>query len=152
MFSAYRLARRERSLRLCVEFIDAVSVELNYSMEPLEEMLEYFCASGRFEQLLFPKRCLELMRGTEPFPSAFGRAVNESAPALAFDGGDCELVSSIGGILGASDADGQLRALAGKREELTSRTKDAREKSVTLGRLYRALGLLAGAGAVVLIL
>ena len=150
MLAARRLSKRERTLRLCMDFLDAAAAELEYSMAPLDELLGFICASGGLDGLLFPERCLGYMERGTPFPQAFSQAVYDCREENAMNEADARLMASVGGILGAMDPAGQIKLLAGKRELLAQRYADARDAAVKKGRLWRSLGVMAGMCAVIL--
>ncbi len=152
MFLAYRLARRAETLKKCLEFLETVMVDVKYSMEPVYELFEYLCAGGRYETLLFPRLCYEQMENGTPFPKALRGAVEQSRRRLELTAVDAELLSSLGDILGSTDAEGQQLLLEGRRAELKQLYEEAQRQSEKLGKLWRTSGVLAGAAALVLIL
>ena len=62
------------------------------------------------------------------------------------------ILCSLGSVLGTTDKAGQLSAIGLHKERLLQAAGESRERSLRQGKLYRSLGLLAGAMAAVLLL
>jgi len=124
--------------------------DIKYSLEPIDEILEHLCASGGFDELLFPQRCYELMKKGDTFREAYAAAIKSSIGELCLSKADTETLASIGGFLGTTDAQGQTTLLEGRKGQLMQLLDEAHENDKRNGKLWRAAGILAGAAALVL--
>jgi len=84
--------------------------------------------------------------------NAWRIALEESAAALPLDHEDLDLLMDFGEMLGKSDREMQQAVLNMEKEKLSAMEQKAKEAAETTGRLYRNLGALLGAAAVILLI
>ena len=77
------------------------------------------------------------------FDGLWKKAISENSGELTAE--DLSVISRTGRILGSCDSDGQLCALTGLCDETDRLISEAREQYLAKGKLYRALGAVAGA-------
>lgn len=84
--------------------------------------------------------------------SAWRIALDEAAPALPLSEDDIASLRDFGEMLGKSDRDMQHAVLSMEKEKVAAMELKAKEEAETNGRLYRNLGALLGAAAVILLI
>lgn len=85
--------------------------------------------------------CFE--NGYMTFSEIWEKAINENRGDLSDEG--VSIISRTGRILGSCDCDGQLSAMSILCEETDRLIIEAKEQYLAKGKLYRALGAVAGA-------
>jgi stage III sporulation protein AB len=83
---------------------------------------------------------------------AWKQALEEAACGLPFDPGELGLLKDFGDMLGKSDRDMQLAILRMEKEKVMAMENRAKETLATSGKMYRNLGALFGAAAVILLI
>lgn len=91
--------------------------------------------------------CFE--KGLVTFDEIWERALSENTGDLTAEG--ISVLSRTGKILGSCDCDGQLSALTILCEETDRLIAEAKEQYLAKGKLYRALGAVAGAFIAVIV-
>ena len=89
----------------------------------------------------YSDECFE--KGLATFDEIWERALSENTGDLPNEG--VSVLSRTGKILGSCDCDGQLSALSILCEETDRLIAEAKEQYLAKGKLYRALGAVAGA-------
>lgn len=84
--------------------------------------------------------------------SAWRIALKETAATLPLTLEDLDLLRDFGELLGKTDREMQQAVLNMEKEKLAAMEQKAREAAETTGRLYRNLGALMGAAAVILLI
>lgn len=84
--------------------------------------------------------------------NAWRIALEETAAALPLAQEDIDLLRDFGELLGKSDRDMQHAVLAMEKEKVSALERKAKEEAETTGKLYRSLGALLGAAAVILLI
>ncbi|WP_418703926.1 stage III sporulation protein AB, partial [Anaerotruncus massiliensis (ex Liu et al. 2021)] len=80
-------------------------------------------------------------------PQAWREAVEKQGGSLTRE--DAAIVEALADTLGQCDLDGQLSSLSHAKALLAMQLAAARERCESHGKLYRTMGLLAGAFVVV---
>ncbi len=81
---------------------------------------------------------------------AWKMAIKKRGDSLPLEEADWQVLSDFGEMLGKSDKENQESVLNLEKENLEMLEKNAREAMNTKGKLYRNLGVLSGAAAVIL--
>ncbi|NLI38470.1 MAG: hypothetical protein GX384_03880 [Clostridiaceae bacterium] len=84
--------------------------------------------------------------------SAWKTALEEASATLPLVHDDIELLKDFGDLLGKSDREMQHAVLSMEKEKVSAMELKAKEAAETTGRLYRNLGALLGAAAVILLI
>ncbi|NLO99189.1 MAG: hypothetical protein GX386_02720 [Clostridiaceae bacterium] len=83
---------------------------------------------------------------------AWKMAIEKRGDSLPLDESDWQVLSDFGELLGKSGKENQESVLDLEKENLEMLEKKAREAMNTKGKLYRNLGVLSGAAAVILLI
>lgn len=84
--------------------------------------------------------------------SAWRIALDQAAAALPLLQSDIDLLQDFGELLGKSDREMQHAVLSMEKDKVSAMEMKAKEAAETTGRLYRDLGALLGAAAVILLI
>lgn len=142
------LRRRLYELKALRNMLEALRLMVRYEALEVTEMarrLNEGELSGKIE-FISPLCGLiqsQVETGSMTFSEAWSKAVNENSGAFSDD--DKALILRVGNVLGSCGCDGQLSALSLACEETDRLITDAEEQYRSKGRLYRALGAIAGA-------
>lgn len=143
--AAGALKARVRELELLVLSLELMERELSARLLPLSELMSRAAqgVSGNVKSFyLLCEQGLERQR-----ERSFSQIWQEAAEAaqLRIAEEDRQLLDSLGGVLGRYDCASQCGALAETRERLMGVLQEARTQRDELGRVYRTLGVAAGA-------
>ena len=147
---ASNLSARLRRLESCVALLDEMSGRLRHLQPTMQSLITSLAAQERFGLLVFLKQCAQSMRAGQPFSVCWPKALGESSHQLG--GEEAAILAALGDVLGQSDLDSQLSALALARQQLEQRIQTARDKALTHGKLYRSMGILGGAAAAIILI
>ncbi|MGE5559790.1 MAG: stage III sporulation protein SpoIIIAB [Chloroflexota bacterium] len=153
MAVAANYARRPAELRLCVTGLELLETQIGYTSTPLPEALPRVAAAlhGPVSRLFsLTARALASGRGFTA-GEAWLMAIDRIWDRSAMNDADRELLAALGPHLGASDREDQVKHLALARQRLAAAGSEAEAVAAREGRLWRNLGVLAGA-AVALVL
>ena len=149
-FAADSLRRRLCGLKALRNMLESLRLMVRYEALEVTEMVRRLCEGEISSEISFISALNELIQsevetGNMTFSKAWSMAVNENGGAFTED--DKALICRVGNVLG----DGQLSALSLACEETDRLIIDAGEQYKAKGRLYRALGAIAGAVIAVII-
>ena len=149
--AAPELARRAEVLRLLLGALEGMERELAFRLAPMPELLARAAETPPPVGELF-RRCLAGLPelGEQPLSQLWRRAVAETP--LSLEGPALLALEELGDVLGRYGGEEQRAALARAREELGRALELARLAAERQGRMYRALGLTAGAFLAILLL
>ena len=122
--------------------IDEIIILLRYKASTVYEITECLKSSERFADFEF----LSNITSDEniSFQQKWSNAINANPP-LNLKESDLEILADIGKKLGTSDMEGQLSMLNLQRSELETLISSAEAECEKKTKLYRSLGVLAGA-------
>ena len=151
-FAAARgLARRAENLRVLLAALEGMERELSFRLAPMPELLERAAESPPPVGELFARCRAGLDElGERPLSRLWREAV--AAPPLGLDGPARLALEELGDVLGRYGGEDQRAALDRVRGELARALERAVEETERQGRVYRALGLTAGAVLAILLL
>lgn len=141
---ASALSKRVRELEGFLDALASISSEIRYSAMPTGEILEKLNASARYRELRVFGECADRLRDTRDVAKAWTLALEKTRASLSLDEGDLEALAWFGVLFGATDTQGQLANCERYTVLLTQRLACAREDQRRRGRMYSALGILAG--------
>lgn len=150
IWKAQQMDRRVQTLQAFGWMLKRIESEIRYTRTPTAEIFAGFLNDPTLSKLGFLPELAASLRRAEPFAEAWEKAICGAAPAMQWTKADCRMALSLGGILGAADAESQSEAIALLEEELAAQQQEAKKNSRTLGRMYRSLGVLAGIGMALL--
>lgn len=150
--AAARLSRRTAVLRALLGALDGMERELAFRLAPMPEMLDRVAQESPSPVGELFACCREKLNelGEKSMPELWREAL-EQVP-LGLEGPAWLTVEGLGDVLGRYDGEGQRTALAHARAELELALEQAREDGEKRGRMYRVLGVAAGAFLVILLL
>ncbi|MBC8584195.1 stage III sporulation protein AB [Youxingia wuxianensis] len=140
---AQELSEKVHKLETVIAALCTIADQLSYSLAPLDEIVGDLVKRGSFSQLFFLQSCQEFCISGLPFPTAWRKAVEENRDQLEEE--DKGVLAGLADTLGQYDVGGQLTRIEHTKSLLQLRLNEAREKCTTHSKLYRTLGILAGA-------
>ena len=140
---------RIRRLEDCDALLGEMIHRMRYLAPTVQMLISSLCGQERFGRLGFLRRCRELLLEGNPMEQAWRTALSEDEKALGKE--EAQLLAGLADVLGRTDLESQLDALAGARELLAARCASLREDAGKRGSLYRTMGVLCGAAFVILL-
>lgn len=147
-FAAENLKMRLKALKQLRIMLEALRLMIRYEALEVSEIVRRLSENSELSQLSFiaylqkySAKCFD--SGEMTFEELWEKAVSENSGELSAE--DISVISRTGRILGSCDSDGQLCALTGLCDETDRLINEAREQYIAKGKLYRALGAVAGA-------
>ena len=147
-YAAGRLRRNVHSLELLCAWTEDAAACIRYSHMETAELLSFLSVHPSYREFRFMQSILSEMSPQIPPQTLWQKALRQDA---AVPGCAESALTGLGTSLGTTDCEGQLAALALCGTQLRQAAQNARETVQTKGRLYRALGLLGGAMAGILL-
>lgn len=154
-FAAQNLKERTSALRQARLLFESLRLMIRYEALEVTDIVERISASRSFPDLAFipalKSGCERYMEtGEYTFSEIWDKALYENKGAFTDE--DAALLSGVGGILGSCDCEGQLSAISSACAEADRLIIQSAEQYAAKGRLYRALGAIAGALIAVIII
>ncbi len=145
------LARRAEALEVWRAALGLLMGELEFRLPPMPELLELLAqrASSPAAEVFAAAREGLRRLGEKPFSAIWEEALAQCPGALTAE--DMEPLVRLGPVLGRYSAEAQRAAAEGARQSLAARAVQVREDMRQKGRAYAAVGLSAGALAVILL-
>lgn len=122
--------------------IDEIIILLRYKASTVYEITDCLAGNERFSDFYFLSKINS--DNSISFQQNWSSTVHTMPPSGLKDS-DLEILADIGKNLGTSDMEGQLSMLNLQRAELESLIASAETECEKKSRLYRSLGVLAGA-------
>lgn len=148
--AAGELRRRERTLRALLGALDWMERELSFRLAPMPELLGGAALRTDGPVSDFFAHCRDGLDGLGEKTLAL--LWREGLGHLGLDERAAVALEELGDALGRCDGEGQVRAVGRARAELDRALDQAREDRKDIGRMYRVLGVSAGAVLVILLL
>lgn len=147
-FAAEGVKGRLRALKQIRIMLGSLRLMIRYEALEVSEIIRRLSDNSELSQLSFitylqtyASKCFD--NGEMTFDELWEKAVSENSGELSAE--DISVIMRTGKILGSCDSEGQLCALTGLCDETDRLISDAREQYLAKGKLYRALGAVAGA-------
>lgn len=143
--AAAGLERRARVLRGLLEALELMEREIAFQLTPVPMLLERLAERAAPTLREFFLRCragLDRL-GEQSFADIWTRALEETPLGLAPR--ELDTLRGLGGQLGRCDGEGQQELLKQARLQLAQDLRRAEEEREKQGRMYRVLGVTAGA-------
>ncbi len=122
--------------------IDEIIILLRFKASTVYEITEYLVKNERFSDFDF-LYCITDDENTS-FQQNWHNAI-KARPPMNLKENDLEILADIGKNLGTSDMEGQISMLSLQRAELEMQISSAEADCQRKSKLYRSLGVLAGA-------
>ena len=140
MCASAGLRRRTAVLTDIGQALEGMERELVLNRTALPELLEHAARRNTREGKQLFLSCFNNIEKGISFTHAWDSALKESGVAKE----EQALLGSLGQLLGHYDAMEQSRGLSCLRSELERRTNRSRQEALSLGQVYRVLGVTAG--------
>lgn len=137
---ASRLAERVERLRAVRGLIERFSGELAYRRTPTGQLLQAAAGSREFAALPFLRKAAESFDGSVSFSRVWEAAVRQSSCPPE----ERELLLEMGQIVGVSNRDSQVAALALLASRADGILEEQAKRAAVEGRLCRSMGVLGG--------
>ncbi|HHY36660.1 MAG TPA: stage III sporulation protein AB [Firmicutes bacterium] len=140
-------AQRPRLLRSLQSALQHLETEINYGATPLPDALAAVAAAAdpQIAPFFHRVRGFLLEPGGKGLEEAWTRGLEELVFFTVLNARDLEPLATLGGVLGGSDRQDQVKHLQLTREQLKGMEQQAREISGKNERMWRYLGFLFGA-------
>lgn len=147
-----QLNRRVKSLRSLRDGLAWMERELSFRLTPLPDLLQQLAEKKQIASRFF-QRCRESLPelGKYSMGELWSRAL-AAEEDLLLQPEELAVLLTLGDVLGRYDSQGQQEALQVAVNELSQRLTIAEEEKNRLGKLYRVLGISAGALSVIVLL
>jgi stage III sporulation protein AB len=154
LLQAAKFAARPRQIRELLHALQRLETEIGYGQTPLPEALSRIAGLAKPPlDGLFTGVSLALLRGSgATVRECWEEAVNEGWSLTAMKQGEKEAFLRLGGTLGASGRDDQLKHLRLAMIELRTEEISAREDQEKYEKMSRSLGVLGAALVVILVM
>lgn len=139
-YFSFMLKSRLSALKKMNYMIDEIIAFLRFKSPTVYEIVRELREDGRFEEFDFLSEISEDV----PFRQSWRNAVRKNPPR-GMTKSDAELLVDVGTQLGTSDTESQISNLGLQRTELMSALSDAEADYRKKSKLYRSMGVLAGA-------
>ena len=150
--AAAGLGRHIRTLRALLEALELMEREISFQLTPMDQLLERLAGRTRSPAGDFFACCRDgLDRLGERSLAGIWRDALAAIP-MGLTPQERDTMDGLGDLLGRYDADGQSEALEQARLQLLQDLRRAEEEREKRGRMYRVLGLTAGAFLVIVLL
>ena len=146
---ARALTERVSTLECAIRLYRWLHDRLKYMQPGVMSLIDAAHRSGEFHRLRFLRECRENMKDSGDFAVSWRQAVENNASAIGKEA--AAVMVSLSDVLGKTDLESQLAAIDYGAALLEQRLQNAREYAKRHQRLYKTLGVLAGALEVVLI-
>lgn len=145
-------AARRRELENALELIRLLAVEITYRQDHLAKTFMKVSQLKRcwFSDVL--SSCSLCMKEQKPFADSWETALSENAKNCPLHERDTTVLRDIAAGLGRSDAKGQQDIIKPAVIRLEACLADAGEQEKKQGRMYRGLGMAAGAVIAVMLI
>lgn len=139
-----KLSERVRTAELLISLSDEISSEIRFCSYTVMEITEHIYNNSNYKKLDFIAEIIEMSQTRYDMHEMWREAVIKSD---ILHGDEKDIMVSMGNILGTSDTDGQISAIELHKKRLERVLENAVREYEQKGRMYRSMGVLAGAMA-----
>ena len=143
---------RCRILRCIDRMLGKISAMLRYSAPPVEDILSAVIREDFISELPFIINIREKTQTDTDFRRVWRECLDEWNSLSHIGREEYEILCDLGNDLGASGLESQLENIAAQREHISDIITQAENDRRTKGKLCRSMGVLAGIGAVLVLL
>lgn len=150
-FKALSFRGRCIELENILEILRLMELEITYRKDPLTKLFRKVSESRKcwFTNVLVT--CSDMMDIRYSLRDSWATALNEWQTGCPLEKDDVDILRDMVSGLGRSDSRSQSKILTPTALRLEANLKKAEEREEKLGRMYKAMGLAAGAVIVILI-
>jgi stage III sporulation protein AB len=149
---AQQLARRPKQIRQLIQALGRLETEISYGLTYLPEALDSIAGqtSQPLSQLF--RRIAELLRtARRSVHECWRQAIEEVWAGTSMKDSEKDIVTQLGSTLGITDREDQIKHLRLALSQLAAEETLARDECGRYEKMWKSLGILAGALIVVLI-
>ncbi|MDD5952888.1 MAG: stage III sporulation protein AB [Oscillospiraceae bacterium] len=143
---SWKLKLRVRELEDLLRFFQAMEEEIRYTARPIRWIL-----SQHQTELPFLAQCEERMQTGASFAESWQWAVEHTLIHSGLTSEDRRYLLEFGTSFGILDQEGQLSSCQMTICRLTHQLEQSRQQVAQKGRLYGSLGILCGAGILLMV-
>lgn len=148
--ASVRLCRRVSQLEQFEDFLRCIQRELNYSLKPVNQLLENLSNWGEFCRMPILQAYYAFREEDTPFPERWRKATKKARIEVKPE--ERELMASLSDILGAFDYQSQIEGIEALHSRIESRLEEAKKEKEKRTHLYNTLGVLSGIGICIMML
>lgn len=139
-----KLSERVKTAELLISLVDEFSSQIRFQSLTISEIVGNINSNDSYSRLDFVGEIMKMLKSRYDIHNVWNEAVMKS-DILCKE--EKEILVSMGNMLGTSDISGQISALELHRKRLERVFSKAVREYEQKGRMYRSLGVLAGAAA-----
>ena len=144
------LSKKVLEIEAAIALLGHFHDRLRYLSPTMTGLIESACAAEGTGNIPYLTGCRERMGRGLPFPDSWKAAVAAHPGALGRE--ETGLLAALGDVLGATDLESQLAAVAYTRQQLELRLDIARQYRDRHHKLYGTLGVLTGIAIVIILI
>jgi stage III sporulation protein AB len=149
---AQQLARRPKQIRQLIQALGRLETEISYGLTYLPEALEAIAGQTPHPLSQLFRRIAEMLRSARSsVHECWQEAVKEVWAGTSMKDSEKDIVSQLGSTLGITDREDQIKHLRLALSQLAAEEALARDECLRYEKMWKSLGILAGALIVVLI-
>lgn len=149
IFMASGLSKRVSGIENAVALLAHIHDRMRFLSPTVGGLVESACGVGKLRGVAYLTVCREQMGRGVPFPTAWREAVWQYPGSLGAE--EAALMASLSEVLGSSDLESQLNAVAYTRSRMEELLEQSREYRRKHQKLYGSLGILTGLAIVILL-
>lgn len=142
------LKKRIEWLELFKTSLCYIKEELRYSLIPISQLIKKLAELEQFQKLMLYNK----LKLDNSFSVAFNEAIERSTAQNNLLKEDISIIKGFGESFGFGDLESQLSLCTRTAEQLEYNIKTAKDKYSNYGKLYKALGISAGAVLILLLI
>lgn len=141
--------RRHKNLVRFLLGLNAMENEIRYTKNPIDDVLKRVSDITGFEEIFMT--ATELCDGIS-IKKRWERAVLKDSKKLCFKKEDIEIILLLGGELGMTDREGQIKNIEHIKKLVRALEKEAKEEYIGQSKLLKGLGVSIGLFLVILLM
>ncbi|MDY3928779.1 MAG: stage III sporulation protein AB [Clostridia bacterium] len=146
---AFVLNKRYKSLLKISSGLTVMENEMNYTCDCIDIILGRVASVIGMGEIFYDA---SVMNHDIPIKQRWKEAVNKSCPSLKLTENDCEIISFLGGELGMTDRDGQVKNINHVKSLINIQAAEAKSEYDNQSKMLRGLGITAGIFLVIILL
>jgi len=149
---ALHYRRRPQQIRQLMHALQRLETEIAYGLTPLPEAFQSIARQIADPLAALFRRAAERLLAADGAPTRdiWSETVNEVWKRTSLGAPEREAVLQLGGVLGLSDRDDQIKHLRLAVGQLAAEEEQSREEHRRYGKMWKSLGVLIGALIVIL--
>lgn len=144
-----KYVNREKELKECKSFLNLLKTKIRFTYEPLGEILNEISNNFSLNVSNLLKNASNNMK-LHNAGNAWKMAIEDSNMNIIEE--DKEVLFTLGKLLGKTDLEGQVSQIEQTTEFLDMQIEKAEKERLKNEKLYKTLGMVIGAGLVILLM